>query len=216
MPPAGADPAPSRRSARTGAAYWDRQASTYDERTAGVERRFLAESRRWVCGRARGSTLEVAVGTGANLPYYLDDVALTGVDWSTAMLEVAAARARRLGRDIGLSRADAAALPFAAESFDSVVCTFSLCSVPDERGALLEALRVLRPGGSLLLADHVAASFWPLRALQHVADLITVPLQGEHWTRRPLKHLARLGAVVEETERLTLGAIERVDARKPG
>jgi ubiquinone/menaquinone biosynthesis C-methylase UbiE len=204
------------RATRTRAGYWDRQAPTYDARTAAVERRFLVQSRRWVCGRARGSTLEVAIGTGANLPYYAAGMDLVGVDCSAAMLGAAAARAQETGRSIELRQADAMALPFSDGSFDTVVCTFSLCCVPDERAAIAEFQRVLRPGGELLLADHVAATFWPLRAVQHVVELVTIPLQGEHYTRRPLNHLAELGLVIEGSERLTLGAIERVHARKPG
>ncbi|MFG3438842.1 class I SAM-dependent methyltransferase [Nonomuraea sp. NPDC047897] len=195
--------------------YWDRQAATYDSRSAGVERRFLADSRRWVCGRARGATLEIAVGTGANLPYYPGEVGLTGIDWSPAMVRAARRQADRVHRAVTLDQADATALPFPAATFDTVVSTFALCCVPDERAALAEALRVLRPGGRLLLADHVAASFWPLRALQHAVELVSVPLQGEHYTRRPLTILRGLGAVVEQAERLTMGAIERVQARKP-
>lgn len=182
----------------------------------GIERRLLADSRRWVCARARGSTLEVAVGTGANLPYYAAGVDVTGIDWSPSMLRAAGARARQARRPIDLCQADATALPFPSESFDTVLCTFALCCIPVERAAILEALRVLRPGGELLLADHVMATFWPLRALQHAVDMVSIPLQGEHYARRPLNHLARLDVVIEDTDRLTLGAIERVHARKPG
>lgn len=195
--------------------YWDRQAPTYDMRRAGVERRYFADSRAWVCSRARGATLEIAIGTGANLSHYPPAVDLTGIDWSPAMLQVARRQADQVHRDVTLHRADAAALPFPADSFDTVVTTFALCCIPDERAALVEALRVLRPGGRLLLADHIIASFWPLRALQHAVDLVSVPLQGEHYTRRPATTLLGLGVTAEESERLRMGAIERVYVRKP-
>lgn len=195
--------------------YWDRQVPTYDRRMTRLERRFFAGSRRWVCSRARGSTLEIAVGTGANFSHYPSDVELTGVDWSEAMLQEAGRQAIRVGWTVDLQRADATALPYPAQSFDTVVCTFGLCCIPDERAALTEAIRVLRPGGDLLLADHVAATFWPLRALQHVMDLVSVPLQGEHFTRRPLAILRTLDVDVIDTERLTMGAIEHVHARRP-
>nr|WP_238342506.1 class I SAM-dependent methyltransferase [Actinopolymorpha rutila] len=194
--------------------YWDRRAPSYDTKMAGVDRRFLADSRRWVCGRTRGATLEVAVGTGANLRHYPRNVELTAVDWSPAMLDIARQQANQDGRTVTFHHADAGALPFPAGTFDTVVCTFSLCCVPDERAALVEALRVLRPGGSLLLADHVASSSWWLRAVQRAAELASGPLQGEHYTRRPVTTLAGLAITFEESERLTLGAIERVHARK--
>ena len=195
--------------------YWDDQAASYEEKTASVERRYLADSRRWVCQRAAGSTLELAVGTGLNFPYYPDHVSLTGVDWSPQMVQAAERRASRMLRPIELTRADAMALPFADERFDTVVCTFALCCIPDERAALTEAIRVLRPGGSLLLADHVVASNPVLRALEHLVELVTIPLQGEHYTRRPLNTVRDLGLAIVDTDRLTHGAIERVHARKP-
>ena len=131
------------------------------------------------------------------------------------MLNAARRQADQVHRAVTLRQGDATALPFPAETFDTVVSTFALCCIPNERAALLEALRVLRPGGHLLLADHVTASFWPLRALQHTVDLVSVPLQGEHYTRRPATTLRGLGVTAEESERLNMGAIERVHVRKP-
>ena len=195
--------------------YWDDEAARYEDSTASVERRYLADSRRWVGQRAAGSTLELAVGTGLNLPYYPVSVSLTAVDWSPRMVQAAERRARGLSRPIALTTADAMALPFADDEFDTVVCTFALCCIPDERAALTEAIRVLRPGGSLLLADHVVATNLVLRALEHLLELVTIPPQGEHYTRRPLKTVRALGLTIVDTERLTYGAIERVHARKP-
>ena len=182
---------------------------------AGIERRFFADSRRWVCRQARGATLEIAIGTGANLPHYSAEVELTGIDWSPAMLHATRRQADRVHRAVTLHRADATDLPFPTDAFDTVVSTFAMCCIPDERAALCEALRVLNPGGRLLLADHVTSTFWPLRALQHAVDLVTVPVYGEHYTRRPVTTLRGLDATIEETERHTLGAIERVNAKKP-
>lgn len=203
------------RSRATLARWWDKQAPRYDARTAGIERRWFAEGRRRLCSRAQGATLEVAIGTGANLPYYPDDVNLTGVDWSGVMIETARHRASSLHRDVRLQQADATELPFPSTSFDTVVSTFAMCCVPDERAALAEAVRVLRPGGRLLLLDHVGSTVWPVRAVQHAVELATVPLQNEHFTRRPVMTVRDLGLAVEETERRTLGVIERVHARKP-
>jgi len=77
--------------------------------------------------------------------------------------------------------------------------------------------RVLRPGGRLLLLldDHVAGSAWPVRAIQRVLELVTVPLQGEHLLRRPLRHVQAEGLDVERRERFRLGLTERLAARKP-
>lgn len=194
--------------------YWDRKAKTYDAPRGWTLRYLYDSSRPWVCSRARGTTLEVAIGTGANLPHYPDDVDLTGVDWSARMLDSARWRAQRMGRAVTLQQADAAALPFPTGAFDAVVITFSLCCIPDERAALLEALRILRPGGSLLLADHVVATHWPLRLLQHSLEAVSRQRTGEHYTRRPLVTLQSLDATMVETERSPTGLFERVHARK--
>ena len=126
--------------------YWDKASASYDKQMRFYDR-LLADSRPWVCAQATGDTLEVAVGTGLNLPFYPAEVELTGVDLSPAMLGIAQTRARQLGRVVDLHEADAQALPFPDASFDTVVCTFSLCAIPDERRAVSEMTRVLRPAG---------------------------------------------------------------------
>ncbi len=75
--------------------------------------------------------------------------------------------------------------------------------------------RVLRPGGLLLLADHVEAAPWPARAAQALIELISVPAQGEHFRRRPARHVQALGFTIESRDRLKLGIVERLAARKP-
>jgi ubiquinone/menaquinone biosynthesis C-methylase UbiE len=111
---------------------------------------------------------------------------------------------------------DAHRLEFADASFDTVVCTFALCAIPDERRAVAEMWRVLRPGGRLRLADHVVSTSAPVRGLQRLLEVVSVPVGGEHFRRRPLLHVRELGFVVEQEERFKLGIVERVVARKPG
>ena len=194
--------------------YWNKTSASYDKQMRCYDR-LLADSRPWVCVQATGDTLEVAVGTGLNLPLYPAELELTGVDLSPAMLGIAQTRARQLGRVVDLREADAQALPFPDASFDTVVCTFSLCAIPDERRAVSEMTQVLRPGGLLLLADHIAGATWPVRAIQRMADVVTVPLQREHYLRRPLRQVQAEGLQVERRERFKLGLIERLTARKP-
>ena len=200
---------------RRRAAYWDKQARRYDRQIEPWDRRLFGDSRPWVCSRAAGNVLEVAVGTGRNLPFYPEGARLTGVDWSPAMLAVARERAAALERDVDLRQGDAQALDFPGDSFDTVVCALGLCAIPDDRRAVTEMVRVLRPGGRLLLVDHIAASARTLRAAQWLYERISIPLAGEHFRRRPLRHVRDLGLLIEETERLKLGLIERVCARKP-
>jgi ubiquinone/menaquinone biosynthesis C-methylase UbiE len=195
--------------------YWDKESVSYDKQMQFFERLLAPDNRTWVCGQAAGDTLEVAIGTGLNLPHYADGVRLTGVDLSPAMLTLARIRAQELGRPVDLREADAQQLPFTAASFDTVVCTYGLCAIPDDSQAVRELTRVLRPGGLLLLADHIAGTAWPVRAVQRLVEMVTVPLQGEHFTRRPLHLVQAAGLDVEQRDRFKLGLIERLAARKP-
>ena len=195
--------------------YWDKHARSYDKQMGFFDRHLFAGSRDWICSRATGHVLEVAIGTGLNLAHYPVGVQLTGVEWSPAMLDIAQHRAGQLGRAVDLRQGDAQALDFPDATFDTVVCTFSLCAIPDDRKAVAEMARVLRPGGLLLLADHVEASPWPARAAQALIELISVPAQGEHFRRRPIKHVEALGFTIGDHDRFKLGIVEQLAARKP-
>ncbi len=195
--------------------YWDKHSASYDKQMRFFDRVLFGDSRAWVCAQATGNTPEVAIGTGLNLPLYREQVQLTGIDLSPAMLGIARQRAGELGRAADLREADALALPFPDGSFDTVVCTFSLCAIPGERRAVAEMNRVLRPGGLLLLADHTAGAAWPVRAIQRALELVTVPLQGEHFLRRPLRHVQAEGFEIERRDRFKPGLTERIAARKP-
>jgi ubiquinone/menaquinone biosynthesis C-methylase UbiE len=192
----------------------DRLAPGYDRQMRFAEKILFGGGREWVCARARGAVLEIAVGTGRNLPYYPAGVTLTGVDLSPAMLDRAMARAHALGREIDLRVGDAQALPFPDESFDTVVCTLSLCSIPNVRKAVHEVRRVLRPGGHFLFLEHVRSPVLVVRAVQRVWDVFSVRLEGDHMLREPLDHLRAEGFEVLKLERSKLGIVERGAARK--
>ncbi len=194
--------------------YWDKHAGSYDRQMGFFDRHLFAGSRDWICSRAEGRVLEVAIGTALNLAHYPGGVQLTGVEWSPAMLDIARERAERLGRAVDLRQGDAQALEFGDASFDSVVCTFSLCAIPDDRTAVAEMARVLRPGG-LLLADHVEAAPWYARAAQALIEVASIPAGGEHFRRRPIRHVQALGFTIEDHDRFKLGIVERLAARRP-
>ena len=194
--------------------YWKTTANKYDRSISSLDRHFLASSRDWVCSRAVGRTLEVAIGTGLNLGYYPKEVDLVGLESSRPMLEGALSKTGRLKLNTTYTQGDALVLPYSDASFDSVLCTYALCGFQDERKALAEMQRVLKPGGRLLLADHVIANNFLIRGLERLVELYSLPAHGEHFTRRPLLHLESLCFEVVETERLSFGVIERVHARK--
>jgi ubiquinone/menaquinone biosynthesis C-methylase UbiE len=91
----------------------------------------------------------------------------------------------------------------------------SLCTIPDPARAIAEMHRVLAPGGTLLLVDHIQSSFAPLRAAQWVVEQVTVRTAGEHFTRRQLPLVRAQGFEVVESERHKAGTVERIRANKP-
>ncbi len=193
---------------------WDKFAARYDDSIAFMERLLFAGGREWVCSQARGRVLEIAVGTGRNLPLYGDDVQLTGIDFSPSMLLIARERARSIGVDVDLRVGDAQALDFADQSFDTVVCTLALCSILDDRLAVAEARRVLRSGGRFLLMEHVCSHLLPVRCVERLLDPLAVRWQGDHLCREPLDHLRAEGFEIERLERLKLGIVERIAAQR--
>ncbi|NKE63963.1 methyltransferase domain-containing protein [Lentzea sp. PSKA42] len=193
---------------------WDRYAPRYDRDIGFFERRLFGGGRDWVCEQATGNVLEVAIGTGRNLPHYPAGVTLTGLDLSPAMLAIARTRAAELQRPIDLREGDAQALPFPDASFDTVVCTLGLCGVPDERKAIAEMHRVLRPGGKLLLLDHIGSHHRVLHFGQSLLEKLSVRMCGDYQTRRPLPLVEQAGFTVQRKERLKLGTVERLAAVK--
>lgn len=195
--------------------HWDRLASGYDHRMAVWERAFFADTRAWIGSRARGRVLEVAVGTGLNLPHYPPEAEVTGIDFSPAMLAIARKRAAELGRHADLHTGSAELLAFPDAAFDTVVCTFALCAIPDERRAVAEMVRVLNPGGRLLLADHIVADNPLVRVAQRAVEWYSVPRHGEHFRRRPFQLVLAAGLRVDERDRLGYGMVERLAATTP-
>jgi ubiquinone/menaquinone biosynthesis C-methylase UbiE len=194
---------------------WDRTAPSYDRQIALFEKIWFAGGRQWLGRRAHGRVLEVAIGTGRNLPHYRAGTTITGIELSPAMLAIARERAAGLGREVDLREGDAERLPFDDASFDTVVCALSLCSIPDPAAAVAEMYRVLVPGGTLLLVDHIGSSWPPVRAAQWLVERITIRAAGEHFTRRQLPLVQAAGFQIEEAERLKAGTVERIRARKP-
>ena len=207
-------PGPSketRRQRRT----WRRQAASYDRNVARAERGMLAGSREWVGARATGRVLEVAVGSGRSLPHYPAGVEVVGIDLSPEMLAIARRRAAEIGRTVDLREGDAEALPFADGEFDTVVCALALCSIPRPGVALAEMARVVVPGGSVVLVDHTRSDRALVYAGQWMIERVTIPMQGEHLTRRHRAEAEAAGLEVVEHERLRSGAVERIRATRP-
>ncbi|HEU4739834.1 MAG TPA: methyltransferase domain-containing protein [Solirubrobacterales bacterium] len=139
-------------------ATWGRMFSAfYDRAFEATEEAGLREMRRELLRRARGRVLELGSGTGLNLELYphegLDSLVLTEPD--PHMAKQLRMRAKELCPGAELLEVGAEKLPFEDNSFDTVVVTLVLCTVPDQPAALKEISRVLDPGGQLLFLEHV-------------------------------------------------------------
>ena len=195
--------------------YYDKTAGRYDRQISFFERVLVGGGREWVCSQADGEVLELAVGTGRNLRHYPPGVRLTGIEFSPGMLELARKKAAAVRPDADLREGNAEALDFPDESFDTVTCTLALCTIPDDRAAVAEAMRVLRPGGRLVLLEHVRSPVLPVRLGERLLEPLFLRLEHDHLTREPLDRVRAAGFVVERLERSKLGIVERLTARKP-
>jgi ubiquinone/menaquinone biosynthesis C-methylase UbiE len=148
---------------------WDRAASSFDLMNSGIERRYGEKKRDWF-SRSAGRTLLVAAGTGLDFPYFPPGHDLIGIDISQKMLEKAREKLDENMSNTRLVRADVQVLGFADNSFDSVVTSCTFCSVPDPVLGLKELWRVIKPGGKLLMFEHVRSDiFW----MGPMMDLLT-------------------------------------------
>jgi ubiquinone/menaquinone biosynthesis C-methylase UbiE len=201
------------------ASYFDRTALSYDRSMERFERFVFGRSRQWIGEHARGNVLEVAVGTGLNIPYYQHASRFIGVDISTQMLKIAQARAAisyHYERQVFLAVGDAEALAFPREVFDCVVSCYSMCTFTDPGAVAAEAWRVLHPGGRLILVEHGPSTWGAIRVLQSVIEPLSVRLQGDHLTRDPTPYIEAAGFQVEQAYRDRVGLVYRIIASKSG
>lgn len=160
-------------------AVYTRMAPLYDFAFAEVAKPGRRASAA-VASQAEGPILDVGVGTGLELPMFEADTQVFGVDLSEAMLRRAARRVERdnLGHVVGLAKMDGTRLAFADASFACVVSPYVLTTVPDPVAILDEMARVLRPGGEIVLVNHVIGPDDPLKILEKFLERHVAPRIG--------------------------------------
>ena len=182
-------------------------ASWYDRLGAGSERKLGPLIRPRIAGEAHGQVLEIGAGTGANFSYYPDDASVIATEPDPYMMKRARKKLAELARtNIELRQASAERLPFEAASFDHVISTLVLCSVPDQLRAFAEVRRVLKPDGTFRFLEHVRndeSAFWGT-----VQDLITPVWRwlgaGCHPNRRTQAALEDTGLRIDWVEQIRI------------
>ncbi len=192
-------------------------AAMYERVSRGeAERNFMEPLRKEIIGQAKGVVLEIGAGNGLNFAFYNPEQVerVEAVEPDSAMLRYARERLNMARVPITLTQAPVEILPFADETFDSAVATLVFCSVKDPERGLSEIRRVLKPGGILLLIEHVRAKGAFARQLQNIITPVTKRVMGNcHWNRDT--EFSVLNADFEIEDRRDLRAIMQPAALQP-
>ena len=155
----------------------------------------VMKTRAQIVPQAVGRVLEIGIGSGLNLSFY--DPAkvsvIVGVDPSAAMQKLAQQRAAQISIPVEMIALELGQIQAADASFDSIVCTFTLCTIPDAMAALQEMRRVLKPGGKLLFSEHGLAPDLPVARWQHRLTPLWKPFSGGCHLNRDIPALIRAG-----------------------
>ncbi len=169
---------------------YDRLAPWFDSLEGFLEGLIFRRLRKKLWSQVKGEhVLEVGVGTGKNFAFYPDGTRMTAIDFSPKMLEQAKRKRERKQLDVHLELMDVQSLDYADNCFDTVVASFVFCSVPQPRKGLKELYRVLKPGGQLLLLEHVLSSNKVMATLMNWFNPLIVRLVGANINRQTVKNV---------------------------
>jgi ubiquinone/menaquinone biosynthesis C-methylase UbiE len=183
-----------------------------------VEQLWYKKWRQKLWQQIHGPTvLEIGVGTGKNIPYYPDEIKLTGIDLSPGMLKRAKQLLDKKQQDrVTLKEMDAQDMDFPDNHFDDLVATFVFCSVPDPILGLKEALRVTKSGGKLYLLEHMKSEQPVLAGIIEKLDAPIHYLSGVHIARQTVANVEKAGWNIVRVQDLTaMGIFKRIEAKKP-
>lgn len=196
------------------ASKYNRVSPIYELIDLPLELPFFRRWRKEALSGLSGKVLEIGVGSGRNLKYYSSKTQITGIDNSEGMLEKARKKAREM-KNVNLFIMDAEHLEFPDNSFDYVITTFVLCTVPDPVKALKEMRRVLKPSGELIALEHLHSSNPIIAFFEHLIDPFLFFLLGDHTTRNTLKNIEDTGFTVLEAKKLAFNDVFRKIRAKP-
>lgn len=154
-----------------------------------MHKRELLPYRKRVLASARGRVLEIGIGSGLNLPLYSGSAEIVGLEPAPRLLAMARREAERTSVQLQLIDGSAEAIPLDSQSVDTVVTTWTLCSIPKVSVALAEMRRVLKPSGQLLFVEHGLAPHEPVQRWQNRLTPIWKRIGGGCHLNRPIRQL---------------------------
>ena len=162
----------------------------------------MTELRRRYVSQARGKVLEIGIGSGLNLKHYGDGVdSITGVDPAAELTEKARRRADEIAAPVEVLGISGEALDLDNNAFDTIVCTWTLCSIPNPYRAVDEMRRVLKPGGNLIFVEHGRSDDAGIAKWQRrIEPLWKIIGGGCHLTRRAEELLSDGGFSITSRE----------------
>ncbi len=191
-------------------ARYQRLAPMYDRMEAMSERQFRA-GRQKLWSLAQGPrVLEVGVGTGKNMPYWPQAAEITAIDLTPGMLDKARQRAAELKLKADLRLGDVQALEFPDASFDTAVATCVFCSVPDPVLGLRELKRVMKPGGQIILLEHMRSPNAVIGAIMDVLNPLVMRVMGANINRHTVENVQKAGWSIARAEDLGMGGIVKL------
>jgi len=194
---------------------YNRIAPLYDLMEGLIERSRYGKWRELLWSKMEGiNILEVGVGTGKNFPYYPANAEITAVDFSDKMLKRAKDKASKQKVKVRLQQMDVQNLEFEDNTFDTVVTSFVFCSVPDPVRGLTEGERVCKPGGKVVLLEHVLSANRIMAWLMNLANPLAVRMFGANINRRTAENVSKSGLAVEQVTDLGAGIFKLIEARK--
>ena len=194
---------------------YDRIAPYFEGIEAVMEGLFFKNRRKRLWAKVEGHhILEVGVGTGKNFDYYPKDARITAIDFSEQMLKQAAQKRDRKNINVDLELMDIQSLCFADNSFDTVICSFVFCSVPSAIKGLKEVYRVCKPGGQVLLLEHVLSSNPVIAAVMNLLNPVVVALVGANINRNTVKNIKACAFTSVRVDEHSSDIIKLIEARK--
>jgi ubiquinone/menaquinone biosynthesis C-methylase UbiE len=175
---------------------YDRIAPFYDRLEGGLEKLFFKRWRKRLWDKVKGNDiLEVGVGTGKSFDYYPTNARMTAIDFSEKMLNQAKNKRRRHNHNtvIEMEVMDVQSLAYADNSFDTITASFVFCSVPLPMKGLQELYRVCKPGGQVLLLEHVLSSNPIMARMMKIMNPLVVWLIGANINRKTVKNVQACG-----------------------